>query len=502
MHAQTALTRHMQVASRPELLVATSGKPSLRINGILVHSIEDPESEARNWARGLLAERDLPKDALWVVFGVGLGYHLQALRECGIHDILAFEPNRRVATLWRTNNLTLPTGDSEIAETMEALWDSFRARYPRAGAVQMMALPAYARLYPRQLTDVNDRLNEYMQEYQTGRLSERFRSRGVSLATIENMPSILACQSIQQLRNLLTYPTAAAIIGPGPHLDATVRELTHWRERFLVLAAAQHQELLIATGITPDLTLITDTTRFDSCFQEGSHDFFSNVVLRVDCHPSTAEVCAERKFFYYPPPNPLAQKIYALRGEDAVELEGQSATHVAFNLALAMGADPIVLIGQTEPHRLAEVAAKQDSRPHIEFDALLTDLPEPSAAEQERVLAGLSQLSSELSELTRTAATCFETVGRCRQALAAGEDIALAELDRQEKALNHLLANHPEISSVIHESLKAAREQGERQSDDLISNLELSQILYEIIEDGSGVLREALEHSIERGANP
>lgn len=490
----------MHVAPRPELLVANNGKPTLRINGIFIHSIDDPDSEALDWAHGLFAERALPKDALWIIFGVGLGYHLQALLDCGISDILAFEPNRQVATLWRTNNIALPTGTNvEITDSIAALRDAFQTRYPNAASVQMMAIPSYARLYPQRLTDVHNRLDAYMQEYRTGCLADGFRSRSVSLVTIENVPTLLAYPSVQQLHDLTEYPLAAVIVSPGSYLDATIQELTQCRERFLVLAPAQNLKPLTAAGICPDLTLVTDATRIDSCFQDVSGDYFRHLVLRVDCHPSVVTLPAEQKFFYYVPPNPLAEKLYALRGENAVEVPGNSAAHVAFNLALAMGADPILLMGQTEPRRFCEVAARLSDRPPIDFAALIRDLPQPHAAERERVLAGLAQLHSGLEELTRCAAACLEVAATCRRALATGDTTALADLDQQEQMLNELLANHPEINSVIQESLQAAREQGERQSDDLISNLELSQILYEIIENGGGMLQQALEHCLERG---
>jgi hypothetical protein len=489
----------MHVAPRPELVIANNGKPTLRINGVFIHSIDDPDNEALGWARDLFAERALPKDALWIIFGVGLGYHLQALLDCGITDILAFEPDRHVAALWRTNNITLPTGTHvEITDSIAALQDAFQTRHLNAASVQMMAIPAYARLYPRQLTDFHAHLDGYMQEYKTGCRGNRFRSHHVSLATVENIPTMLTCPSIQQLRDLAPY-LAAVIVSPGPSLDTTLKELSLCRERFIVLAPAQNLRPLVAAGIRPDLTLVTDATPMDSYLQGCPHDYFRHLVLSADCHPLAAELPAERKFFFYSSPNPLAEKIYALRGENAADLPGHSTEHVAFNLALAIGADPILLLGQIELRRFCEVAAKLSGRPPIDFAALIHDLPMAHATELERVLAGLMQLHAGLKELTCSAAACLELAARCRQALVAGNDVALAELEQQEQTLNELVANHPEIQSVIQESLQAARDQGERQSDDLLSSLELSQILYEIIQDGSSLLQQELEPYIKKG---
>jgi polyribonucleotide nucleotidyltransferase len=146
------------------------------------------------------------------------------------------------------------------------------------------------------------------------------------------------------------------------------------------------------------------------------------------------------------------------------------------------------------------VAAKLSGRPRIDFAALIKDFREPHATERERVLAGLTQLHAGLEELTHSAATCLETVKNCRQALAAGDYVALSELDQEEHILKQLLANHPEINSVIQEALRATRAQGEPRADDLSSNLELSQTLYEITHNGSRSLQQALEQSIKKGA--
>jgi spore maturation protein CgeB len=76
-------------AARP-LLIETSpqGHPVLRVGGVTLHSPADPIREARGWlnhARGQLA--DDPGEV--IVFGFGLGYHLEALAG-------ALEPDRPI----------------------------------------------------------------------------------------------------------------------------------------------------------------------------------------------------------------------------------------------------------------------------------------------------------------------------------------------------------------------------------------------------------------------
>jgi hypothetical protein len=607
---QATFTRHMKVEPRPDLVVANNGKLTLRIDGVFIHSTYNPEKEAQKWAQGLFAERPLPKDALWVIFGVGLGYHIQALLDIGVSEILAFEPEKLVATLWQKENIALPTGANvEITDSISNLRDSFRMRYPSASSVQMMAVPAYARLYPQQLTDIHDRLDAYVQEYKTGYLTYIFRSKSWALATLENIPTMLTCPSVQQLRGL-TRGMPTVIVSPGPSLDKTIQDLSRYRDRFLVIAPSQSLKALATADVRPDLVLVTDSARLDYHFQGCPRDFFRHLVLCTDCHPAVVELPAERKFFYYLPPNPLAKKMYALRGEEAAELPpGHSVANVAFNLALAMGADPIILMGQDlafrgtqmycrqgidggqevefspdgqslsmrrfetklklapegqlelyrvrleqpqqvvwvqgqngerlaskpdmramltwferqaealagklrlintseggayirgmEHRRFCDVAAELCERPPIDFAALIQALPQMYTTESERVLNGLRELHHGLQEVTRRAAACLEIASSCRRALMAGDCVALPELEQQEAILKTLLAEHPEINSVIQEALLATRIQDETRADDLSSNLELSESLYQITHNGSSALQQALEQSIKKGA--
>ncbi|MHB1696710.1 MAG: CgeB family protein [bacterium] len=57
-----------------------ASEPSFKINGITVHSIYDPVSEARKWAAQVLQNiEETGKIDKIIVFGLGFGYHIEAL---------------------------------------------------------------------------------------------------------------------------------------------------------------------------------------------------------------------------------------------------------------------------------------------------------------------------------------------------------------------------------------------------------------------------------------
>jgi spore maturation protein CgeB len=75
----------------PEIVYGRTNLPSLRINDITLHSLFDPEKEAKAWVRHY---DELIKDKSAVfVLGFGLGYHLLELCRVTDREVTVFEPS-------------------------------------------------------------------------------------------------------------------------------------------------------------------------------------------------------------------------------------------------------------------------------------------------------------------------------------------------------------------------------------------------------------------------
>lgn len=78
----------------PELTPAKTGKPTVTVNGLLLHSRYDPEQEAARLVDSLSFDPKRPV----IVTGLGLGYHVAELLRRG-YEVLVAEPDPVVASL-------------------------------------------------------------------------------------------------------------------------------------------------------------------------------------------------------------------------------------------------------------------------------------------------------------------------------------------------------------------------------------------------------------------
>ena len=128
--------------------------PSFKINGITVHSVYDPVSEAQKWAEqiaGQIEGRSKPDKI--IVFGLGAGYHVEALtfllkKEENKIEIEVIEPseesfrfienNFNVSELLENVKLTIYKDDSKISEKLE----------PDKSNIIFCELASYKKIFP------------------------------------------------------------------------------------------------------------------------------------------------------------------------------------------------------------------------------------------------------------------------------------------------------------------------------------------------------------------
>ncbi|MDR1487527.1 MAG: hypothetical protein LBT62_06005, partial [Deltaproteobacteria bacterium] len=100
----------------PNVIAGPQG-PGLMFRGVTIHSADDPLSEARNWLGQALSKRSRQKTQppLALIFGLGLGWHIRAIKEIfPAIRVCVFEPDRSLFDVYSKYNVLALEQEPEI----------------------------------------------------------------------------------------------------------------------------------------------------------------------------------------------------------------------------------------------------------------------------------------------------------------------------------------------------------------------------------------------------
>jgi Flp pilus assembly protein TadD len=162
----------------------------------------------------------------------------------------------------------------------------------------------------------------------------------------ENMPWVLRSPGAKRLANLFAGRPGIIVAG-GPSLEKNCSLLKEVKGKAVIIAADTVLPLLLPQGILPDLVVTLDPQKIndDVKFRDLAHDPNVTLVYTPQSYPETIKNYPGKKFV-----TAMSDPIYHRfapfweeKGDIAVN--AQSVAHVAFNLAILLGVDPIVFIG-------------------------------------------------------------------------------------------------------------------------------------------------------------
>jgi hypothetical protein len=182
--------------------------------------------------------------------------------------------------------------------------------------------------------------------------SKRLQARTVDehgatwlLQGIAALPDVAGCPSIAVLdRAFVKRP--CIIVSPGPSLERNVARLKGVRGRAVVMTCTHALRVLQKHGITPDVVVAGDSgadllRHYDGVDTAG----IEALVVGATCVRAHWSQPA-RRHLSFASNGELDEWIYAPLGEDATLKTGGSVACSELSLALRMGCDPIVFVGQ------------------------------------------------------------------------------------------------------------------------------------------------------------
>lgn len=328
-----------------EILPSKSGLPTLaycRDSGrFFFHSRHDPEREAEQFIKG---QGIAPGDRV-VIYGLGLGYHLRVgLEQIGPSGSLAaLESNLGVAyfawevgvlrDLLRAPNFTLylaisPSGlRTALLEALEPPERKFVIHGPSL------------HLLPAEFETLRTLLKEWKVRADSINGLQPLMKQNLA-ANREICASALGVERL--FGNFRGVPLF--LLAAGPSLSNALPHLKMAAERALLFAVGTALKPLLAHGIVPHLAIITDPSPAVARQVEGIDASFPLIFLPTASKEAVASYKGP-KLAAFQAGHSGVEELARRLGHPLIETGGSVAT-AALDIAIRMGANPIVFVGQ------------------------------------------------------------------------------------------------------------------------------------------------------------
>lgn len=321
----------------PTIFESASGRPSLRFGDEALEDPVDPVRAAQMFAR---ADQVAGGDHV-VVLGTGLGYRLQHLAELDCPQPIVFEPCPAIVDLARHHGPGLPHGATVFTE-LEALQRHLLSVSKPNQQTLLLAATPYKRAFPQEHASLVRLIEEVQGLVMLQRNSVMDRSAMLAERAVSNLPRLLSVPALDRIgRPLEGRP--AFLVAAGPSLDGNRHLLETAARRGPVFAVNTSAPVLNAIDAPIDLLVAIEALDVTEPIAAAAR---VTRALGLDLTAGGANFDAEiaRKVAFLadaPAYRGLARDV----GIEPIGYGGSVAT-ASLALAVWLGADPIVLLGQ------------------------------------------------------------------------------------------------------------------------------------------------------------
>lgn len=335
---KTLSSASISSSDRYKQMFAINGQPTVKVKcqnkEILIHSSVNPEYQSQVWAEDVLKE--IGRE--YVIYGMGLGYHIQALLKADdVCKVIVLE-----------NSIELLTEAFRDLDWVNYIKQKRVRIFYNSNAIKLMEKFSawisgrefciyYPSLCITEEESVRERLEDFFVSVNSMREQAHLLEENFYKINRMELPECSILKSCFKKRTI-------AIVGGGPSLDEQIDDMKKYREQMKIWSVGTAARKLINEGIIPDLIVIEDA-------QENMYKQVCN--LPTEHIPLLLLSTASAKILdYYKGQSYVAyQKGYDLAEKRAQELgvqtyqTGGSVTTLALDVALRFGADKIILIG-------------------------------------------------------------------------------------------------------------------------------------------------------------
>lgn len=315
---------------------------TVRYRGLLLHSLYDPVGEAEKMVVSLV--KDNP--SLVVVFGLGLGYHLNALRQ-KLEDleILVFEPYEEIYqaavnyphTDWQDDPNIQVYNDLETLEDVlihRCIYND-QARFPF-----LWVYPPYRKLAPLEVA----RLETCLQNLKVRQASNTRTLREKTQLWLQNIEAnwqwLMKLPNISDLHRVFEK-IPCVVVASGPSLSRNYSILNQIQVRALLFVASSVYPWLLNKNIVPSMMAILEGGDESAQFTANGIDDRTWMALASSTHPNHFSEVQDRTLVFH-----SERWLAKLIDQEPFVPHGGNVASAAFTMALIMGCNPIILVGQ------------------------------------------------------------------------------------------------------------------------------------------------------------
>jgi len=326
----------------PQAIKSESGGITVQIGSVLIASSVDPAAEGRKFA---MAQAGVSGGIL--VYGFGLGYHLESLLELYPDStVTVVEANmellsaalhyRDLSALFLNDSFSLVTGRSE-----KELAASFSKTVGASGGdLKIVIHPPSYRCLPGGYDGIRKSFETLLSE-------RRFKGRfgGQEEKNIrKNLQAVSRSAGVGTVYgNLRGRP--AVLAGAGPSLDRNLPLLDWLQDKVFILAADTASTALSNAGIACHATVSVDP-------QPSSAEHYTEeppaapLIFFPTTHPSVVELHKRRRLLAIKKSHSIFSRAEELLKDKGMTDAGGSVSCMGLDLLVKGGADPIGVVGQ------------------------------------------------------------------------------------------------------------------------------------------------------------
>lgn len=318
---------------------------NVEINGksIFLHSKYNPMNEAKLFIKDKVGENI----DNYVVFGLGFGYHVQELINYIVENnysshIYIIETNveifkRAISELDFINIIENVNVDLFLTPTIQELNIVFSKLTNLENHKLVIHRPS--------LKVVKEEFNELKLMLEDYILLKDSANRYFSLMEENFKSNIKNCGEnadvlFNQYKDIPLYMVSA-----GPSLDKNIGKLKNAKNKGIILSIGRAVRSLVQAGIQPDLIIITDPAEYLYDMQLKGIDIKVPIIVLSTCDKNVMQNYKGKKFVALQKGYALAEKLAQENNNILINTGGSVAT-TALDIAIKMGCNPIIFVGQ------------------------------------------------------------------------------------------------------------------------------------------------------------